>query len=406
MKTQTSKQAFWLRSFILLPLVAFLIYSFSEKVIVEKTLPMNKLYLKQKNIEPILILMNFKGELLINNEKKTSQVSALKNKLNTLLNKLSNEQKKTLIVDFRADSESPKEAITNVKTILRELGILKVSYTQNYTYTASPKEIAEYNKLAKHDNTQSENNRSIELLELGYLELIYDAMTKEQKAKAESFPNYPPQQLSATSKQVKEYNKLANKYNIMSNDSFVVNNDEVKRLNYIYRIMTISQRKKAEPFPVFPPHPPAPAPAPQPYKIGKEVPAPPAPYKLREFIEVSPPAAPKPYKLREIVEVPPPLPTKKSNSFQHQIKLVDSLIFNFITTPDDKGFEIVLSDGTKVHLGKKSKLKYPTKFIKGEIRKVELLYGEAFFDATSGTPFKVIVKGKEIEVSGEKSIKK
>ncbi|WP_100614152.1 M56 family metallopeptidase [Confluentibacter citreus] len=36
MNTQTSKQAFWLRSLILLPLLALLIYSFSEKQIVEK----------------------------------------------------------------------------------------------------------------------------------------------------------------------------------------------------------------------------------------------------------------------------------------------------------------------------------------------------------------------------------
>jgi bla regulator protein BlaR1 len=36
MKTHTSKQAFWLRSLILLPLLAILIYSFSEKKVIEK----------------------------------------------------------------------------------------------------------------------------------------------------------------------------------------------------------------------------------------------------------------------------------------------------------------------------------------------------------------------------------
>lgn len=36
MKSNTSKQAFWLRSLLLLPMLAFLIYSFSEKEIVEK----------------------------------------------------------------------------------------------------------------------------------------------------------------------------------------------------------------------------------------------------------------------------------------------------------------------------------------------------------------------------------
>jgi hypothetical protein len=49
MKTKTSKQAIWLRSLILLPLLAILIYSFSEKKIVEKET--NEPFKIQQNIE-------------------------------------------------------------------------------------------------------------------------------------------------------------------------------------------------------------------------------------------------------------------------------------------------------------------------------------------------------------------
>ena len=47
MKTKTSKQTFWLRSFMLLPLLAFLIYGFSEKKVVEKP------YVLKKNINKV-----------------------------------------------------------------------------------------------------------------------------------------------------------------------------------------------------------------------------------------------------------------------------------------------------------------------------------------------------------------
>lgn len=88
----------------------------------------------------------------------------------------------------------------------------------------------------------------------------------------------------------------------------------------------------------------------------------------------------------------------------------DAQKFNFITVPKGGEFKLVLSDGTKVFLKSESQLKYPKKFIKGETRKIELVYGEAFFDVASNkdydSNFIVITDGKEINASGTQLIKK
>ena len=81
------------------------------------------------------------------------------------------------------------------------------------------------------------------------------------------------------------------------------------------------------------------------------------------------------------------------------------VLYNSLTIPRGGEFALQLADGTKVWLNSESKLKYPVAFNTGETRKVELLYGEAYFDVTSsadnnGSSFKVISQSQEIEVLG------
>lgn len=54
------------------------------------------------------------------------------------------------------------------------------------------------------------------------------------------------------------------------------------------------------------------------------------------------------------------------------------LVYNVLSIPYGKKFELVLSDGTEVFLNAGTTLKYPVKFIKGQSRKV-YLKGEAYF---------------------------
>lgn len=73
------------------------------------------------------------------------------------------------------------------------------------------------------------------------------------------------------------------------------------------------------------------------------------------------------------------------------------LVYNTLTIPYGKRFEIKLSDGTKVHLNAGSSLKYPVSFIKGENRKV-FLKGEAYFDVVKDAEHPFIVNADEMDV--------
>lgn len=81
------------------------------------------------------------------------------------------------------------------------------------------------------------------------------------------------------------------------------------------------------------------------------------------------------------------------------------IAYNYLTIPRGGQFNVELSDGTKVWLNSESKLKYPVKFIDGETRQVELIYGEAYFDVSpsenhKGSKFKVNTLIQEVVVLG------
>jgi ferric-dicitrate binding protein FerR (iron transport regulator) len=82
-----------------------------------------------------------------------------------------------------------------------------------------------------------------------------------------------------------------------------------------------------------------------------------------------------------------------------------SVAFNMLTIPRGAKFQLKLADGTLVWLNSESQLRYPVNFDSQQLRRVELLYGEAFFDVSpslenDGKAFIVSSKGQEIEVLG------
>ena len=88
-------------------------------------------------------------------------------------------------------------------------------------------------------------------------------------------------------------------------------------------------------------------------------------------------------------------------------KKVEEVVYNILTIPRGGQFFVELADDTKVWLNSESQLKYPVAFIEGKTRKVELLYGEAYFEVSpstmhEGAKFKVINQAQEIEVLGTK----
>ena len=83
------------------------------------------------------------------------------------------------------------------------------------------------------------------------------------------------------------------------------------------------------------------------------------------------------------------------------------MLYNTLTIPRGGQFFVKLSDGTNVWLNSETKFKYPVDFVEGEMRLVELIYGEAYFEVSHstehhGSHFKVFNKNQEVEVLGTK----
>ncbi len=101
--------------------------------------------------------------------------------------------------------------------------------------------------------------------------------------------------------------------------------------------------------------------------------------------------------------------TTKSNgekiTYNSQKGHTSKNVYNYLTVPRGGEFHLQLSDGSEVWLNSDSKIKYPVAFTKGETRKVELLYGEAYFEVSpstnhNGATFVVHHNKQDIEVLG------
>ena len=89
----------------------------------------------------------------------------------------------------------------------------------------------------------------------------------------------------------------------------------------------------------------------------------------------------------------------------HESNKNSEVAYNYLTVPRGGQFFVKLSDGTQVWLNSDSQLRYPVHFIKGEPRKVQLVYGEAYFDVShstnhDGSSFILEHKNQSIEVLG------
>ena len=80
---------------------------------------------------------------------------------------------------------------------------------------------------------------------------------------------------------------------------------------------------------------------------------------------------------------------------------IKELVFNEISVPNGKKIQLVLSDGTLVHINSGSSLKFPISFISGHKRQV-FLEGEAYFEVTKDAEnsFQVTTNDMDVEVLG------
>lgn len=78
-------------------------------------------------------------------------------------------------------------------------------------------------------------------------------------------------------------------------------------------------------------------------------------------------------------------------------ELNKELVYNTLSIPNGKRFDLTLSDGTKVTLNSGSTMRYPVQFIPGKNRKVFLM-GEAYFEITKDANHPFIVNADDLEV--------
>lgn len=78
-------------------------------------------------------------------------------------------------------------------------------------------------------------------------------------------------------------------------------------------------------------------------------------------------------------------------------KTIKKLVYNTLTVPYGKTFELRLSDGTLAHLNAGSSIKYPIQFIEGQDRKVSII-GEAYLDVAKDAKHPFIVNANNLNV--------
>ena len=255
MKTKTSKRKFWARNFLLLPLLAGLVYGFSTKEVVEK----------KSNYEnsPVTVQHNKIRELKVNNEGDIF--------------------------------------LNNKKISLAEIEELDMEKYSNFFIDASPNAPKAVLDALVQIGLNSVPVKTVKVRSNGELPLNVDDVTPG-KSSADSV------QEKATPEMIAEYNELVKYYNELHDAKRRIKQEDVNRIMYIHSLMTPEQKQKAEKIKFDVPPPPPPAPVPSPAKT--DVPPPPlTPVEVKGYPSPAapPPPAPEPEAIRgeEALPVPP-----------------------------------------------------------------------------------------------------
>ncbi|WP_425235758.1 M56 family metallopeptidase [Ulvibacterium sp.] len=175
MKKQTSKHIILLKSFLLLPLLAISLYSFSDKkvILTEITdLELSRIDSIQENIT---------GDMI-------KEYNALAKKYNDVfVDERAVKSKDILRMEhiYHRMSQAQKNESEPLPKFADPL--------QESQEGATPEQVAQYNALAKKYNAmiETEENIFIKKSDVELLEYLHSLMTEEQKNTAEPFPDFP-----------------------------------------------------------------------------------------------------------------------------------------------------------------------------------------------------------------------
>ena len=272
MKKRTSKKGIILRSTLVLPLLAMLLFAFSEtkvepkiienpsKVIKIDIKDENEIWFKDEHTTLEKLADKLSSSFVDNTKVETYEAQIYSNELVTsaFLNQITKKLRKTGVKRITVFSDRyslPESEYQDAIEITPEMVILKT----NQLIVPSTN-VNRYNRLAKKYNAIPIEKRIIPIEDLRILETLYQEMSEEQKQYAQPFPECLPknQQDGASSEELETYNALAKKYNTLDPDHMYIKKRDVDILKKIYGLMSPKQKASAEPFPNFPELPPVP----------------------------------------------------------------------------------------------------------------------------------------------------
>ncbi|WP_104735446.1 M56 family metallopeptidase [Hanstruepera ponticola] len=327
MKTHTSKTKTWLKSIVLLPLLAILIYSFSTKkevienssnsvansntftITIEKDNNELKLSclegcawkeLTFKDTQNNSNIIDFYGvsseksddnsdfAFIVESKNNGVNLKSLKGTAWTDLSfTLSSDGKQVIDKNGMVTLKTKNNSYPSSKTDEKQTEIPKLELEQNPLKLILNGKETSLNTL-KDDFSKVTNGQKSDLfidskgvnikietlekitkeIEINLVKAILSDGVVHDSSKTELIKNdngsisFKSLQKGASKEQIAEYNKLAKYYNSQKGSDYTIKLSDMKRLKYLYELMTEEQRKSAEPFPNFPP-PPPPAPAPE-----------------------------------------------------------------------------------------------------------------------------------------------
>ncbi len=213
MKTQTSKLSIWLRSLMILPLLAILFYSFTEHIQVEKETiasitssnpiqpeSMVMTSSSETTSSEVELYLNQKGELFYND--KIIEIDDLAS-----IYKLENDMNISLKTTLNVNKDITSSVTKRIQKYLRDQGLSKfsvcvVAEKENEQDGATSEQLEAYNAWAKKINTAMKNAKAknsksaypiVKKKEVDYYSHIYNnVMSETQRKNAEPFPDFPP----------------------------------------------------------------------------------------------------------------------------------------------------------------------------------------------------------------------
>lgn len=252
MNTHTSKSAVWLRSFVLLPMVAFMVYGFSEKKEVErsvtsmeKTTPESSLELDKAEENYLELEVNEKGLLFF--KSKQIQIEEI-----SRLVEMENGLQIKLIYKAYLTREKSNAITKEIKHYLTSQKVLNFGICSSFTEIdkepgiksklqegATKEQLAEYNNLAKYYNNLPEESPIVKLDDLKRIKYLYSIMTEEQRKHSEPLPNLkfppppPPPSKDLSDEEMKAYKEMKSRANAGKSYSWEYTNEEGKKITVI-----------------------------------------------------------------------------------------------------------------------------------------------------------------------------